>query len=567
MLGNITMEDRLRRMVLYDGARWQARDIPDSIPTSNAFLAGFDDRLFITRPNRADAFTGGIWTWDGSNWARLSEFDDAWAKQWFVKYRGEVYAYGSFTKSCGAPVENVAKLCTDGACNRISGSVYRDVNGDCRRDANEPFLANRAIKILPGPIYTFTDKNGAYAVNVGAGSYTVSLIPDDREDLNCPAGSRSVPLERVGEYADSVDFAVQMVAGISDLRIGLAIPPIRPGRFMRCTIRVENTGSVQSWSAVTLEYDSALTYLATSLRPSRAQKGWVEWKVNPVGGETAIITIDLTIPASFPPGAEICVKGTVEPGGGGDIVPRDNSLNLCEQVSAVGSNDISVTPPGLKDEGTYRLTRSDTVLDYLIRFTNTAEDTAFTVIVTDTLDTSLLDPATLKPGIASHPYTLTMTPEGALRFTFDNTRLPRRKEHDSASRGFLRYSARLRPGLRPGTIIPNRAHIFFGYGPPVETNTVISILEGISSTPDDGRDIGTTSIYPNPATTRLRIEGEIRKGSVVTLSTLLGVEAARWESDGGSSMLLDLSAIRPGTYFLRVETPAGTSIRSLNIVR
>ena len=62
-----------------------------------------------------------------------------------------------------------------------------------------------------------------------------------------------------------------------------------------------------------------------------------------------------------------------------------------------------------------------TILDYQIRFQNTGSDTAFTVIVVDSLS-SHLNPSTIQWGLSSHPYTVDVSGMGTptLKFTFNN---------------------------------------------------------------------------------------------------------------------------------------------------
>ena len=60
----------------------------------------------------------------------------------------------------------------------------------------------------------------------------------------------------------------------------------------------------------------------------------------------------------------------------------------------------------------------NTDIQYTIRFQNTGTDTAFRVVILDTL-AKALDPASITPGPASHPYSWRLEDEGVLRFTFN----------------------------------------------------------------------------------------------------------------------------------------------------
>ncbi|MCB0556652.1 MAG: hypothetical protein KDD02_24110, partial [Phaeodactylibacter sp.] len=64
-------------------------------------------------------------------------------------------------------------------------------------------------------------------------------------------------------------------------------------------------------------------------------------------------------------------------------------------------NDKQGFPRGYGDE---HYIYPGTDLEYLVRFQNTGNDTAFLVVIRDTLS-EFLDIATVRPGAASHPYT------------------------------------------------------------------------------------------------------------------------------------------------------------------
>ncbi len=111
-----------------------------------------------------------------------------------------------------------------------------------------------------------------------------------------------------------------------------------------------------------------------------------------------------------------------------------------------------------------------TDLEYYIRFQNTGTDTAFRVVILDTIS-SFLDLASIMPKASSHPYTYEIMGNGVIRFTFDNIMLPDSNVNEPASHGFVKYSIEQMPGNPVGTVINNTAHIYFDFNAPVATNT------------------------------------------------------------------------------------------------
>ncbi len=113
---------------------------------------------------------------------------------------------------------------------------------------------------------------------------------------------------------------------------------------------------------------------------------------------------------------------------------------------------------------------SNQAIEYKIRFQNTGTDTAFTVVVRDTLPLSL-DPATVQPGASSHAYDFELLGNGVVQFTFGNIMLPDSNVNEMASHGFVNFTASQMAGNTNGTVINNQAAIYFDFNSPVYTNT------------------------------------------------------------------------------------------------
>jgi len=143
-------------------------------------------------------------------------------------------------------------------------------------------------------------------------------------------------------------------------------------------------------------------------------------------------------------------------------------------------------------------------LNYHIRFQNTGTDTAFTVVVVDTLDEHL-DPATIQMGASSHAYTWELREGGILVVTFDNIMLPDSNVNEPASNGFFKFQINQAPNNPTGTVIYNRASIYFDFNAPIMTNTVFhTIGDDFVTVLITGTDNVLTSekvevtVYPNP---------------------------------------------------------------------
>ena len=87
-------------------------------------------------------------------------------------------------------------------------------------------------------------------------------------------------------------------------------------------------------------------------------------------------------------------------------------------VSSLETNIKMGSPIGYQNE---HLIEPNTDLEYMIRFQNVGTDTAFNIIIRDTLS-ALLEPSSIQFGAskACHPYTAEMIGSNVLKFTFNN---------------------------------------------------------------------------------------------------------------------------------------------------
>ena len=171
-----------------------------------------------------------------------------------------------------------------------------------------------------------------------------------------------------------------------------------------------------------------------------------------------------------------------------------------EVVGSYDPNEKQAYPQGIHSE---HFIEPGTPLTYVLHFQNTGTDTAFLVVLRDTLS-QWLDPATVRPGASSHPYTWTMTGQGNLKFTFDPIALPDSNANQEASNGFVQFAIQMRTDVPLGTVIENRVGIYFDQNPVVLTNTVHHTVDTgfldvqIVST-GEPRFMSLVSVRPNPA--------------------------------------------------------------------
>jgi uncharacterized repeat protein (TIGR01451 family) len=127
-------------------------------------------------------------------------------------------------------------------------------------------------------------------------------------------------------------------------------------------------------------------------------------------------------------------------------------------------------------EGPDHEIRAGSWIDYTVHFQNTGNDTAFLVVLRDTLP-ECLDLTTLRMGTSSHPYEWVLHENRELSITFDPIALPDSNVNVLGSQGFVHYSIKIPDDCLPGTEIKNRAGIYFDFNPVVLTDYTLHTIQ------------------------------------------------------------------------------------------
>jgi uncharacterized repeat protein (TIGR01451 family) len=225
----------------------------------------------------------------------------------------------------------------------------------------------------------------------------------------------------------------------------------------------------------------------------------------------------------------------------------------CEEVSgSYDPNDKRGYPNGVTN---MNYIQPNQQLQYVIRFQNTGTDTAFTVVIRDTLDLDL-NIFTVTPGVSSHNYEFRMYGPRVLEWRFDNILLPDSTTNSVGSNGFVTFHVEQNPNLSPGTVITNDADIYFDYNDPITTNTTIHrIYEGfpnVLSLQDLVNSKESIVLFPNPTSSEITITSDKFTNEPYTLYDQMG----RTVSSGklsGTNTTISLSTLSKGIYILKVE--------------
>jgi uncharacterized repeat protein (TIGR01451 family) len=238
----------------------------------------------------------------------------------------------------------------------------------------------------------------------------------------------------------------------------------------------------------------------------------------------------------------------------------------CRVVTAsYDPNDKQAIPQGVQNQ---HFTMKNTDLEYTIRFQNKGTDTAFVVVIKDTLSQHL-DPATIQPGASSHAYRFDLSDKGIAKFTFLKINLPHQKVNDEGSNGFVKFRIKQKHDLANNTIIKNKAAIYFDYNAPIITNeTYHTIGENwliIVPTKEHSEPNIVMKIAPNPFSENTTIELEGDYPNLLFKLYDLNGQLLRNEKFNANRLDFERNGLNSGMYLFEIISD-GKAIQQGKIV-
>lgn len=446
--------------------------------------------------------------------------------------------------------------------NYLKGKVYVDNNKNNLFDNGEPLIKGVKVEAQKqNSVFTVTTNiGGTFSLPLDTGNYTVK-ITSPLPYYNIIPATASFQFAKFGN-SDSVNFALQPIANKKDISINLLPLNIaRPGFAVKYQLFCTNNGT-ETIDNVQLKFikNPRVNFVASSPVVSGTIGDTLVWNIVSLKPfDTSFVHIDLRIAA--PPAVNfndtLVFKSIVYPLTGDETV-LDNEIKLVQPVQgSYDPNDKTETHGGII---TPAQLAGNEFLTYLIRFQNTGTDTAFNVMIRDTLQNKL-DWNSFEMINASHPYYLYMIRPDVLEWSFPNILLVDSNKNEPASHGFIAYRIKPKSNLSVGDTVLNRAHIYFDYNLPVITNDELTVLRNtvITSVVDLNRPNNELFLYPNPSnglitvSMKARMSGNARlqisdmNGRLVRQKDLGRIAVEQF------SQSIDISDLSTGLYVVKLQ--------------
>ncbi len=349
----------------------------------------------------------------------------------------------------------------------IKGNVFYDNNNNGIKDINDFGIRNIKVQ-LSSTSFAFTDILGNYNIasdTIGIGSlniisplYTIATPSNFSYDARVydTIIIKNIPIHSI---------VIKDSLSINIIPINFAA---RPGFKYVYKCEFENVGTTTLNPTINFNYDSSVLVVDSTNNATITNIGnALNLAVNNfVPGQANSFYVYTTVKPTATLGNMLQATARIT---GGNANAADTANTTIR--GSYDPNDKQATPKLSVTE----VADNAHWINYTVRFQNTGNDTAFTVVVADTLNVSKLQTNTLQLTGTSHDVKATQN-DNIVYFEFLNINLPDSNKNKTASNGFVSFRVKPITTLTNGNVVPNKASIYFDYNSPILTNTANTII-------------------------------------------------------------------------------------------
>lgn len=440
--------------------------------------------------------------------------------------------------------------------NTISGDVYFDSNNDGCSSDEDLYQSNIRIDVTNGSNVgaTYTSPINGYKFYTLAGEIVMTPNIENSEWFSIFPQTVTIPFLNSNNNAVTQNFCITPLGNHSDVEV--IIVPItrsRPGFDAVYKLVFRNKGNQTLSGVINFIYnDSFLDFISASIAPNSISNGNLSWNytdLNPFENRSVTITLNVNSPMEEPAvniNDVLSFSASISPSE--DSLPLDNYFFYNETV--IGSYDPN--DKACLEGAIVSTTRIGEFLHYNINFENTGTADAIFIVVKDLIDTEKLEINSLQVMNSSHQMTTRVTGNN-VEFIFDNINLGP-NEH-----GNVVFKIKTKSALEDGDSVSNNAKIYFDYNFPIQTNTVTSIFQSLSS--ESFVLDNSILIFPNPAKDNIIIDCD----SNIKTIQLFDIQGRLLETQFSNSKKsqFNLSDKFTGIYFVKVITDNGEKVEKI----
>lgn len=366
----------------------------------------------------------------------------------------------------------------------IAGNVHTDTSATCSGDSihSGPPLKMKVLLRHNGQVQkqTYSSATGFYSfLPDSLYSYTVNIDTTGLPlSISCPGPQgRTITLTTADSVRYAQDFGVECGSGTDNGVLYMSDTRFRTGQATTVYILAGQVARIYGLHCTTHSSGTVTTIIrgpahytgpaAASLAPTAVSGDTLRYTIADYDSLTEN-SFDINARVDSLAGASSPVTiTTIASTTGTDINRANDTLTRYFSVrNSFDPNEKTVSPEVAPAGGGW--------LTYTIHFQNTGNDTAYRVVVRDTLSSYLI-PESFQLLGASHSVNTELT-GSAVAFSFERINLPHSAASLTASQGWVQFRVKSRAPLALGTRIPNRAAIFFDLNTAIYTNTATTTI-------------------------------------------------------------------------------------------
>ncbi len=370
----------------------------------------------------------------------------------------------------------------------LTGTIYNDINSDGIRDSNEVGISGIPIMLLPTGAITMTNDAGDYGFELenDGNQYSVSVLEDG---LCWELEERNQLVELSSQFGlkpkVTIDFGmISIEQNDYNLDVDLTSSPTICNVLSKHWITFKNNGCKPFTGRVELKLDPLDTIIHTSAEYDTLQGIFTYHFENEDNLTPIVKVVDVQRANENFTGDTLTYSYKTYADNGNNSEQIDSNTIRELFRCAYDPNDKQVFP-SRPEPSNSNYTEFDEALNYKIRFQNTGNDTAYNILLTDTLS-PLLDWQSLRVTSSSHHNHMELNRDGVLKFYFDNIFLPDSTTNEAASNGFVSFKVNASQQISDFDTVLNTAYIYFDLNQPIVTNTVKSTFIEFLDKDQDG---------------------------------------------------------------------------------
>jgi len=501
------------------------------------FVGGIGEGLFVSfdEGKSWDTFNEGLETKNISS----IEIDDEY-----------IYA-GSFGHVYKRPLDELNAI-------HVFGEVFEDVNQNGIKELNENLLKNIHVRSTVNNIIKPTNELGQF-------SLITKDIANNKIEIIEPQYSTATngPI-LISNNSNPIQLGISFDKDVNDVGIKILSPFVfRPGFNTLIDLYLENLSYNDRMIRVGLIFDDKLTLKNSSYSPYNLSGNNLSFEdIFLNGRDSKIITVIFETEVNSNIGDIIRLTSNVELKNNIDIDSSNNSYVLIDTIrGSFDPNDKSVHPNA---DIIYDQNILDKELLYTIRFQNTGNYPAEFVILRDTFEMTL-DPNSIDILSYSHPCEWQIKDGRVLEVKFANINLPDSTVSEELSQGYVTFKLKLNQNVAKGSVIANKASIYFDYNPPIVTEKIITnIVEPSSIDPPIKPSF---TIVPNPSFNDIILKDIPFSKARFEIYDMVGNVVSKGIITTSENIKININHLTTGQYIITLKSQISKEIYSSTFVK